>query len=75
MNSLQLQKAPLKTPVRILSVHGVLATRLRELGIRPGVICTVRRRALLGGPIEVATGQTRVAVRLTPELQVLVELV
>lgn len=66
---------PLNTPCRIVAVQGnpCLSLRVRELGLLPGVTCTVERRAPFGGPIEVMLERRAIAVRPTPDVVIMVE--
>lgn len=47
--------------------------RLCELGLVPGTRFTFVRRAPLGGPIEILFGQTRLAIRPTRNVDIVVE--
>lgn len=47
--------------------------RVRELGLIPGKLCRIVRRAPFGGPLEVAVGNTHVGLRLNGVLRILVE--
>ncbi len=70
-----LQTIPVNEPYRIVRVSGdgAMAQRLRELGFIPGSTCTVVRRAPFGGPMEVALERRTVGLRLTSDVQILVE--
>lgn len=46
--------------------------RCMELGLVPGTVCTVERRAPFGGPVELSTERTRLGVRLGSELQIMI---
>lgn len=72
---LALQTVPLHEPHRIVGVvgQGSTAQRLRELGFIPGAMCTVVRRAPFGGPMEIALERRTVGLRLTSDVQILVE--
>jgi Fe2+ transport system protein FeoA len=49
--------------------------RLAELGLIPGTLFTFLRRAPLGGPIEVLYGQTRLAIRPSRNVEIVVDTV
>ncbi|MBU3699035.1 MAG: ferrous iron transport protein A [Candidatus Kapabacteria bacterium] len=69
-----LHTCPVGTKCRILSIDGEQSCvrRVMELGLVPGVVCTVERRAPFGGPIEISTGMTRLGVRLGSELRIMI---
>lgn len=48
--------------------------RAKELGLVPGVLCTVVRKAPFAGPIELATSLAHIGIRVSDELQIDVEL-
>lgn len=60
---------------RILDVRGegVAVRRAKELGLVPGIICTVIRKAPFSGPVEVATPTSRIGIRTSDELWIEVE--
>ncbi|MBL7997127.1 MAG: ferrous iron transport protein A [Candidatus Kapabacteria bacterium] len=49
-----------------------ITERLQEMGLIPGTLFTIVRRAPLGGPLEIAYGQSRIALR-AEELSIHVE--
>ncbi|MFK7817819.1 MAG: ferrous iron transport protein A [Planctomycetaceae bacterium] len=44
---------------------GAVMMRLMEIGLVPGRVVSVLRRAALGGPVELLVDRTRIAVRPT----------
>lgn len=60
-----LSQLPAGTTARIASLSGGRSslTRLRELGLVPGTLVTVVRRAPLGEPIEISVRGSRLAMR------------
>ena len=70
-----LQNLPVGTRCRVVSLEGDTAhtRRLMELGMVPGVWCTVIRKAPFGGPLEVALEVSRLGVRPTNDLRIYVE--
>ena len=60
---------------RIVEIRGNCPTaqRLRELGMLPGALCRMVRRAPFGGPMEVALEHRTLGVRLERDLAVFVE--
>lgn len=61
----RLAELPENTPARIraLSTPMLLRRRLLALGVRPGAEVRVVRRAPLGDPMEIAVGDTLIAIR------------
>lgn len=51
-----------------ISGDGSAALRARELGLLPGTVIRVIRKAPFGGPIEVATPVARIGIRPTDAL-------
>lgn len=41
---------------------GTVARRLTDLGLTPGTVIALRKRAPCGGPVEIAVRRTRIAV-------------
>jgi Fe2+ transport system protein FeoA len=70
-----LQNIPLGIQYRIVSVQGTgfTAQRVRELGLIPGAVCTMIRRAPFGGPMEIALERRKVGLRLEAGLSIVVE--
>ncbi len=60
--------------VQIVAVEGGggAARRALELGLVAGTICRVVRKAPFGGPLEIEVGNTRIGIRPTDALRVLV---
>jgi Fe2+ transport system protein FeoA len=71
---ISLQTCPVGTTCTILSIDGeaTCVRRCMELGLVPGTVCTVERRAPFGGPVELSTERTRLGVRLGSELQIMI---
>lgn len=72
---LLLQQCPLNTPLRIVDVRGSRAgvLRVQELGLLPGTVCTILRRAPFGGPLDVLVGRIRIGIRPVADLEIVVE--
>ncbi|MBU3679398.1 MAG: hypothetical protein FGM32_07300 [Candidatus Kapabacteria bacterium] len=70
-----LHKCPVGTRCMILSIDGeeFCVRRAQELGLVPGVVCCLERRAPFGGPVELSTDIARLGVRLGDELTIMVE--
>lgn len=70
-----LQRIAAGTTVRLLrySADNDFTKRLSELGLVPGTLFTYVRRAPLGGPMEILFGQTRLAIRPTSNVDIVVE--
>ena len=70
-----LQRLAAGTKVRLLrySADNDFTKRLSELGLVPGTLFTFVRRAPLGGPMEVLFGQTRLAIRPSTNVDIVVE--
>lgn len=70
-----LQTLALNQPAAILSLDGpaALVKRLQELGLIPGAIVRVIRRAPFGGPIELALPSRSLGLRLPDDLDIQVE--
>jgi Fe2+ transport system protein FeoA len=51
--------------LRVVAVTRMNETvlRLMEMGVVPGALLRVRRRAAFGGPLEIDIGQTRICMR------------
>lgn len=60
--------------VRTLPATPALNRRLRALGLRPGVAVQFLRQAPLGDPLQIAVGETFLALRRHEAEQVFVEL-
>jgi Fe2+ transport system protein FeoA len=71
---LLLQHVPLGSRVRVVDVQGTFRSRALELGVVPGVECTVIRKAPFGGAIELHTQTSSLAIRPADGLEVVVEL-
>lgn len=63
-------------PARICTLPAgvALTRRLRAMGLRPGVMVQILRQAPLGDPLQIAVGETSLALRHQEAEQVLVEL-
>lgn len=74
---MRLESIPVGRQCRILSIKGEdsAVRRAKELGLVDGVVCTIVRKALFSGPIEVATPLSHIGVRPSDELRIDVELV
>jgi len=70
-----LQEIGIGIEYRIVEVQGSCPTakRLRELGMIPGAVCRVVRRAPFGGPMEVALEHRTLGIRFEKGLSVIVE--
>ncbi len=70
-----IQTLPAGTSCIIISIDGdsAVARRVRELGLVPGTWCRVVRKAPFGGPIEVATAVSRLGIRPSDGLVIMVE--
>jgi ferrous iron transport protein A len=70
-----LQYSPVNTPMRVVQINGTPAgtQRVQELGLLPGTVITVLRRAPFGGPLDVLVGRVRVGIRPDEHLQITVE--
>lgn len=70
-----LQHLPAGTRCRIVSVEGDVrhTDRVMQLGLVPGVWCTIVRKAPFGGPLELALDDARLGVRPTRELRIYVD--
>ncbi|MFM7774243.1 MAG: ferrous iron transport protein A [Candidatus Kapaibacterium sp.] len=70
-----LQRLTAGTRVRLVrySADNDFTRRLSELGLVPGTLFTYVRRAPLGGPMEVLFGQTRLAIRPSRNVDIVVE--
>jgi Fe2+ transport system protein FeoA len=73
--SMLLQHSPLNVPLRVVDVSGSEAGMLRvqELGVLPGTVITVLRRAPFGGPLDVMIGRVRIGIRPDTHLRITVE--
>jgi ferrous iron transport protein A len=61
---LPLSEAPRQTPLEVTSLdESTTGRRLATLGIEPGAPLTITRRAPFGGPLLVALGGSRLALR------------
>lgn len=71
-----LNAIPVGGRCRILGIQGEESAvrRAKELGLVPGVLCTVVRKAPFAGPIELATSLAHIGIRVSDELQIDVEL-
>ncbi len=68
-----LSEAPHATPLEITGLDVARAARrLAALGLEPGVVVTITRRAPFGGPLLVALPSGRLALRADEAAQVLV---
>jgi Fe2+ transport system protein FeoA len=58
----------------VLSIDGEQSCvrRVMELGLVPGTLCTLERKAPFGGPIEVSIGTIRLGMRLGSELRIMI---
>ncbi len=70
-----LQHLPAGTRCRIVSVEGDVrhTERVMQLGLVPGVWCTIVRKAPFGGPLELALDVARLGVRPTREFRIYVD--
>ncbi|WP_457630281.1 FeoA family protein [Oceanithermus sp.] len=59
--------------VGFLAMRGPLRKRLLALGVRPGAVVRVVRRAPLGDPMEIAVGDTLIAIRHAEADEVILE--
>jgi len=59
--------------VGLLAMRGPLRKRLLALGVRPGAVVRVVRRAPLGDPMEIAVGDTLIAIRHAEADKVILE--
>ena len=71
----RLSELPEGTPavVGFLAMRGPLRKRLLALGVRPGAVVRVVRRAPLGDPMEIAVGDTLIAIRHAEADEVILE--
>ncbi len=71
----RLADLPEGTPavVGLLAMRGPLRKRLLALGVRPGAVVKVIRRAPMGDPMEIAVGDTLIAIRHAEAEEVLLE--
>jgi len=71
----RLSELPEDTPavVGFLAMRGPLRKRLLALGVRPGAVVRVVRRAPLGDPMEIAVGDTLIAIRHAEADEVILE--
>ena len=69
-----LESLPLGVDVRVLRVEGedAIARRLGDLGFWPGVVVSVQRRALFGGPLACLLQGYRLALRRAEAARVVV---
>ena len=60
---------------RIISYNGVndFTERLQEMGLIPGTTFKFVRKAPLGGPFEISFGQSRIGIRSSSDVEILVE--
>lgn len=58
--------------IQAMSVGAELHARLSALGLRPGRLVEVIRRAALGGPLQVRAGTTEVMLRRREAARILV---
>jgi len=72
-----LQNLPAGTTVSIKKIEGDASAvlRARELGLIPGTICTIVRKAPFGGPIQLAIGRGQLGIRPSDGLVISVEVV
>ena len=70
-----IQSIPLHVPFRIVSVEGdsALALRVQELGLIPGALCSIVRRAPFGGPMQIQLERRHLGLRLDDEVRIYVE--
>ncbi|MBK6417575.1 MAG: FeoA domain-containing protein [Ignavibacteria bacterium] len=70
-----IQTLPAGTSCIIVSIDGdsAVARRVRELGLVPGTRCRGVRKAPFGGPLEIATAVTRLGIRPSDGLVIMVE--
>jgi Fe2+ transport system protein FeoA len=70
-----LRHVPLDEPYRIIAVVGdsTSAQRVRELGLLPGTLFRIVRKAPFGGPYEIALDRRRIGLRLTDEILITAE--
>jgi Fe2+ transport system protein FeoA len=61
--------------LRVVAVTRMNETllRLMEMGLVPGAVLRVRRRAAFGGPLEIDIGQTRICMRKETAHTIVVE--
>lgn len=70
-----LEHLPAGTRCRIVSLEGNArhTERIMQLGLVPGVWCTIVRKAPFGGPLELELDAARLGVRPTRELRIYVD--
>ena len=70
-----LQNIPIGEEFRVVAVtgDGATAQRVRELGLIPGAVVRVVRRAPFGGPMEVALERRHFGLRLDKGMSIQVE--
>ncbi len=59
--------------IGLLAMRGPLRKRLLALGVRPGAVVRVVRRAPLGDPLEIAVGDTLIAIRHAEAAEVILK--
>ncbi|WP_457638015.1 FeoA family protein [Oceanithermus sp.] len=71
----RLSELPENVPavVGLVAMRGPLRKRLLALGVRPGAVVRVVRRAPLGDPMEIAVGDTLIAIRHAEADEVILE--
>ena len=71
----RLSELPENRPAVIgfLAMRGPLRKRLLALGVRPGAVVRVVRRAPLGDPLEIAVGDTLIAIRHAEAAEVILK--
>ncbi len=71
----RLSELPENVPavVGFVAMRGPLRKRLLALGVRPGAVVRVVRRAPLGDPMEIAVGDTLIAIRHAEADEVILE--
>jgi Fe2+ transport system protein FeoA len=74
---LGLELVPIGVPVRIASLSGSpeFVERMEELGLVPGTVVTVVRRAPLGKTLQLHYGSTLLAIRLPAPGAISVEVI
>ncbi|MBI2794394.1 MAG: ferrous iron transport protein A [Ignavibacteria bacterium] len=74
-NMLQrLENVSIGIPCKVVSMRGEDNTiqRVKELGMMAGSVVTVVRKAPFGGPIDVELFNTRIAMRMGADVEILV---